>query len=171
MDIISLLPQIDVQLIEPCLKCDCSIFGGYLRDIIAFIEPSDIDVLVPEINLFLLLSELKELGYTIEGEIDDFVPGIITCSHVTKREIELHSSMEEYPKFLYSDHSLDFDIDDLALCYRWHIAFLMDIYDNDGTDLLNTKDIMNNIQLKTATCMTTEHERIINIKNKSYTVI
>lgn len=55
-----ILPQ-DLNLIDLCLQCKCSIFGGYLRDIISGVTPSDLDVLVPTEYADKLISTIFRL--------------------------------------------------------------------------------------------------------------
>lgn len=129
---IKCIPSQDLDLINLFLNYKCSIFGGYLRDIISGCIPSDFDVLVQMKHADKLISELTVLGYKFSGDVNDLEPpNIIVGNHSTLREIDLHFC-EKLPgeSYIYSDLLPDIDINALALgnikkeiiLYNWHKA-------------------------------------------------
>ena len=172
----------DKQIIDICLLNKCSIFGGYIRDIIAGISPSDIDILVPSKCCNNLIEQLKCLGYEFEGDIDDiYEPNIISCKHVYLRELDLH--LCEKTSYLSSWLSPDININSLAIClsksqglimYNWYIArdedldnpnLIINKYSNIIVSVINRemKIIHNDEDL--------DENRLTKYKNKGYKIL
>lgn len=178
MDIIDKIPAADLLLVRSILSHRCSIFGGYLRDIIAGVSPRDIDVIVPEWNIIGIVNMLRNMGYTIRGDVEDPGPNVITCIHPYKIEVELHSYYDDPTIYLYCDQQLDFDVNSLALCfsderyilYRWDVAHPYSKEDVNICDHNVTDNIIKNIQARTADCFRYDKQRMDKLITKGYTI-
>ena len=163
------IPKEDINVINICLENSCSIFGGYIRDIIAGIQPRDIDVLVPTKNFYKLIKQLTNLGYYIEDCLDDiYAPTIISCEHITLKQLDLHICDEEPNDSLnYSWLVPNIDINVLALgsgislgkqivLYNWSIARDPDLYENQSVLINEYSDILDNIIKRKMTIISEE---------------
>lgn len=179
-----IIPSEDIDIINICLKYSCSIFGGYIRDIIAGIIPRDIDVLVPAKYFHKLIEELTILGYVFEGDLYDIhEPNIISCNHVTLKELDLHI-YEESPNdlYIYSWLIPNIDINVLALgvslekniiLYNWSIARDPDLYQHESIIIDENSEILDNIinhKMKIISQEDIDEDKLIQYKLKGYTI-
>jgi len=181
------IPSEDIDIINTCLKHSCSIFGGYLRDIISGISPRDIDVLVHIKYFHELIKELTILGYLFEGNLCDISePNIILCKHITLKDLELHICEASYNnKYIYSWLVPNIDINVLALgsgisldktiaLYNWSIARDPDLYQNQSLIINENSEILDNIikrEMKIISQEDIDEDKLIQYKLKGYKII
>ena len=140
----------DREVINICLINGCSIFGGYIRDIISGVSPNDIDVLVPTKYFNNLIEELSILGHKFEGDIDDiYEPNIICCKHKSLRELDLHlcENLEYLSSWLSPNINclaICFDKQKSLIMYNWYIA-RDENFDDPNLIVYRSSDIIKNI--------------------------
>ena len=64
------IPPEDEQILQLLFEVGGVVAGGYIRDIIAWVTPNDIDIVIPDAGFELFTQSLTSLGYTRSEDAD-----------------------------------------------------------------------------------------------------
>jgi hypothetical protein len=158
----------DTEVVRAIFDAQGAIFGGYLRDVIAGVEPSDIDVTIFEVYKGQLWNDLLKLGYLRM----EFNPDNETWKWVKPGALPIEVYVNEYDQpgdvILGPMAAPDFDVNLLET--------------SNGVELFNwmnpdepIDDILAHIRHREAIMMTSEgivgQDRIDKILKKGYRII
>lgn len=59
-----MFPPEDTNVFNVILRNQGKVYGGYIRDFIAGVTPTDIDAVIPEINQGSFDHDMRKIGYT-----------------------------------------------------------------------------------------------------------
>jgi len=139
-----------------------AIYGGYLRDVIAGVEPKDIDAVIPQIYESDFLRDLTKLGFTLSENPENETFLARKPGH---RDVEIYFVEDDPNDTLIGPVSApDFDVNLLALNDN---GFISD-WTNPGNPIT---DILDHIRNRVAVRLEATPEREAKMRAKGYQII
>ena len=102
----------DKSIIQLIFDYDGIIYGGYLRDVIAGEEPTDIDVIIYKKDYEEFVYKLERKGYRFDSYIESH--NIYTYSKTFSRDIQFHFFEDGDDGFIDAYQTADCDVNCLA---------------------------------------------------------
>lgn len=139
------------------------VYGGYVRDMIAGVQPRDIDVVLPADKWDTFVEELLDAGYVSQDRQDNDAT-LFTKDGFLDVEAYACEDNSYDDVFIGPEASPDFDVNTLAYdgvkMYNWANPNGMDIF-----------IIIQHIQTRFAVRMEPEDDRVEKILSKGYKII
>ena len=139
------------------------VYGGYVRDQIAGVTPSDIDAVAPKDMYDTICSELVEAGYKDEG-LQENDTRLFTKPGFLPVELTKCDDLANSGVFIGPEAAPDFDVNTLAYdgvkMYNW--------VDPAGMDMFG---IIRGIRDKKARNLEAGPDRIEKMEKKGYTIV
>ena len=139
------------------------VFGGYVRDQIAGVIPTDIDAVTPKDTYNQVCAELVEAGYIDEG-LQDNGSKLFTKANFLSVELMKCDDLSTDEVFIGPEAVPDFDVNTLAYdgvkMYNW--------VDPSGRDIFS---IIRNIRDRKARNLEAAPDRITKMEEKGYKIV
>jgi len=164
--LIPTFPNADMGVVKLIEKCDGAIFGGYLRDLYAGVQPNDMDIVLYRNHFEEFKSKIESLGYFyITPDDEKYGSRIFMKVDCITLEIILEDYDEKYPDIILGPCP-DPDASVNLLNY-----FRKELHNWMG-DNISPTDIIEQIKKReTWIFKNADPDRIKKIQTKGYTIV